>query len=205
MNVCNSLFLRRSLLACGLRPQKFCDSGVPGNEGKGNTEKGRGYLDLYNKELNQRGQRQWTLEKLRVEQSGCLWKIQKERERKREGGREEWRKEGRVGWKGGKTSTKIPSQNWERTSAGLRSFWGIPLGWLSAQGSLTYWMSWDGCSGKGRGSAASGDVTSPAAVSDSRLLTATHPALGPSVQLFVPAAVPSTHTTIPQTPPPSFK
>ena len=55
-------------------------------------------------------------------------KRKKERERKREGEREEWRKEGRDGWKGRKTSTKIPLLNWERTSAGLRSFWGIPLG-----------------------------------------------------------------------------
>ena len=91
VTVCNSLISKEESSCLKVKTPKVLCSVVPGNERKRNIEKGRDYMDLYNKESNQKGQRQRTLEKLTVEQWLPVKDSKEEREvrgRKKKGKRE---------------------------------------------------------------------------------------------------------------------
>ena len=55
VNVCNSLISKEESSCLKVKTPKVLCSVVPGNEEKRNIEKGRDYMNLYNKEPNQRG------------------------------------------------------------------------------------------------------------------------------------------------------
>ena len=55
VNVCNSLISKEESSCIKVKTPKVLCSLVLGNEGKINIEKGRDYMDLYNKEPSQRG------------------------------------------------------------------------------------------------------------------------------------------------------